>query len=292
MIKIKNQHHILLWSILTIAVLLFAGACKKTHKDDIKLATVGSNDLYLSDLNGLFKKGLTAPDSIALAKSYIDKWIRKQLLIQRAELNLTDDDKDVEKEIEEYRSSLLIYRYEQSLVEQKLDSVVKDPEIEQYYQQNESNFVLSDALVKAVLIKIPLNAPHIEKVQSWYKSDKAEDIAALESYCYQYAKTYDVFNDDWVYLGQLTQFVPIVIGDKNEFLKSTKCIETKDSVFRYFVNIKEYKLIGSTASLKLVKADIKTIILNKRKMMFINGLEDEIYNDALSKKTFKIYNLK
>jgi hypothetical protein len=283
------SNNLLLWLTLAIAVMLFNGSCKKTHSGDVVLAKIGDNKLYMSDLKGLFKKGLTAPDSVAIAKGYIDAWVRKQLLIEKAELNLTDDQKDVDKEIEEYRSSLLIYRYEQSLIEQKLDTIVKDNEIDQYYQQNQNNFVLSDAMVKAILIKLPHNAPNMEKIRAWYKSDKTQDITALEGYCYQFAKTYDYFNDDWIYFGQLMQYVPMLVTEKNDFLRNNSCFETEDSAFHYFIRIKDYKPIGSTAPLKLVKNDIKNIILNKRKMSFIKDLETNIYNDGLKKGSFKIY---
>ena len=48
------------------------------------------------------------------------------LLLNKAELNLTDEEKNVEQQIENYRSSLLIYAYEQSYIRQHLDTVVTD----------------------------------------------------------------------------------------------------------------------------------------------------------------------
>ena len=121
--------------------------------------------------------------------------IKKQLLLQKAELNLTEEQKDVHNQIEEYRSSLLIFKYEQSLILQKLDTVITQTEIEEYYNENPSNFILDINLIKALYIKLPRKAPNVEALRQLYSSEKEDDIQQLESYCYQYATKYDFFDD-------------------------------------------------------------------------------------------------
>ncbi len=268
-------------------------SCKRAkHFDDIPVASVGDKTLYRSELVGVVPKGQSTQDSITIIKSFIDKWIRKELLIQKAELNLSSIEKDVDKEIEEYRAALLIYRYEQNLVSQKLDTLIQDNEIEQYYEQNQQNFKLSDALVKAVYVKIDKSAPKQSNLEQWMKSNKPQDIQQLEGYCFQYAKTYDYFNDDWINFSQLLQLIPIEITDKNQFLNSKKDFQASDSSYIYLVHIKEFKPIGSIPPLKVVKNNIREILLNKRKLKFINDLENNIFSDALNRKQFKIHDLK
>jgi hypothetical protein len=46
---------------------------------------------------------------------------------------------------------LLIYKYEEQMLRDRLDTVVSDAEIEQYFNQNASNFVLEENIVKALL---------------------------------------------------------------------------------------------------------------------------------------------
>ena len=57
-------------------------------------------------------------------QSYIDSWIKKQLLVAQAEMNLTEALKDVEGRINDYRNSLLIYAYQHELIKQNFDTVV------------------------------------------------------------------------------------------------------------------------------------------------------------------------
>ncbi len=68
---------------------------------------------------GFIPAGITGADSIAMVRDFKERWIRNQLLLNKAELNLTDEEKNVEQQIENYRSSLLIYAYEQSYIRQQ-----------------------------------------------------------------------------------------------------------------------------------------------------------------------------
>lgn len=277
--------------IITLSVLLLSscGLGKKKRNEESPVAKVGAKTLYLSDVSNLVQKGTSPEDSVTIVRSYIEKWIRTQLLIEKAQLNLTTEEKDVEREIEEYRNSLLIYRYEQQLISQKLDTTVSENEIEQYYTEFSKNFRLDDAIVKAVFIKVPVQAPRIDQVSRWLQSDKEQDIRELESYCFQYASIYDYFNEDWTYFGNISKQLPMEIKDRNQFLESNRYIETQDTAFRYFVHIKDVQKAGTVPPLDFIKTDLKTIVINKRKLKFLSDVENNIYFDALNKNNFKIY---
>jgi hypothetical protein len=46
---------------------------------------------------------------------------------------------------------------------------------------------------------------------------------------------------------------------------------------------------GEPAPLELVSRDIINIILNKRKIAFIQDLEQRVYNDGVNRNQFEIY---
>ena len=52
------------------------------------------------------------------------------LFMDMAETELSKGEKDVSREIESYRRSLLKYRYEQKYVNQRLDTAVTEADIE------------------------------------------------------------------------------------------------------------------------------------------------------------------
>ena len=276
---------------LIIVSLIFIVACKpsiKTNNEE-PLAKVHDKYLYKSDLEGLFASNLSKDDSVVIARNFVNEWIKKQLSVKKTELNLSDESKDIEKEIEDYRSSLLIFKYQQELIKQKLDTVITDEEIESYYNEYSANFVLNHNIVKVLYLKISKEAPEIEKVKWWYKSNSAENKNKLEEYCYQYATTFDDFNNEWIPFNNLLLELPLKVDDQERLLRYQRYIETEDDLFHYFVKINEYSLKSTVQPLEYAHIKIKSIILNKRKFTFLEVLENNVYNDALNHNEFIIY---
>jgi len=273
-----------------VLMLLFLTGCnnhpeKSTEKP---LARVYDKYLYPNDLNGIVPVGISSTDSASVVKDFIEKWVRNQLLLNKAEINLTDGEKDVQAQIENYRSSLLIYAYQQSYLRQELDTVVGEQEIENYYKENQSNFVLGEPLMKGLFIKLPSKAPEMYKLRQWYRSDDAENIKRLEGYCFKYATVYDHFNEGWVNLNEVLRMIPSGETYKNN-LEYRKYLEVKDNENYYFLSIKEIASEGTVMPFDLVKNDIHYIILNKRKVQLINELDASIYSDAQNRDHFTIY---
>jgi len=277
--------------LILFAVILSFVTCSdfKRKSGEKPVARAFDKYLYPNDINDIMPANISASDSVLAARDYIEKWIKKQLLLNKAEINLTEEEQNVDKQIENYKTSLLIYKYEQSLIEQKLDTFISFQEIEEYYNENSSNFMLNDNLVKALFLQVPRTSPEIWKIRRWYRSANEEDIKKLENYCYQYATKYDFFDDSWVYFSEIGKSLPIKIDNPEQYLKYRKFIEIKDSTYYYFVNIKDRRLIGTVSPLEIVSKNIRNIILNKRKIRLIKELEANIYNDALNRNNFIIY---
>lgn len=275
---------------LLIFIIIFAFSCKnKPVVEEKPLARVHNKFLYHSEIKSLFNSTISKEDSIVVARNYINDWIKKQLLVQKAELNLNEESKDIEKQIEDYRSSLLIFRYKQELIKQKLDTAITIEEIENYYNEYSGNFILNFNIVKALFLKISKEAPEIDKIKRWYKSTDVEDLSRLEDYCYQYATKFDNFDDKWIPFNNLLIEIPTNIGDQERYLKYNKYIETEDDLYYYFVKINEFSLKSTIQPLEYAKAKIKSILLNKRKFTFLEELENSVYNDALNHNEFVIY---
>ncbi|MCT4602644.1 MAG: hypothetical protein N4A59_07075 [Marinifilum sp.] len=264
-------------------------ACNYNQKEDQTVAKVNQNFLYMSEVAAIVPNESSKEDSILIADNYIHQWIKKQLIISKAELNLTDEDKDVSKMVEDYRSSLIIHKYQQQLLEQKLDTIVTSFEIDNYYRQNSSNFILNKNIIRALYIQITKPVPDYKKIKRLYKSEKEEDWDELEDYCFQNATKFDNFSGQWVNAKELLNRIPFQFKDEDKLLKSRKHIETEDSTYRYFVAIKNVEFKNNVAPLDFVRDDIRKIIINKRKIEFIKNLEENIYRDAESKNKFKIY---
>ncbi len=281
------------YNLLNALVLFFLiYSCKKNNQEKLQpIAKVYDTYLYLSDIQHIFHERMPKDDSISTAHSYINTWIKNQLLMSKAEINLTPEQLDVKQQIDAYRASLLIYIYEDQMIKQKLDTNVNDSEIEDYYKQNTSSFNLEDFIVKALYLKIPKSAPDIVNLKKWYKSNQREDYKKLESYCYNYASKYDYFDDNWLDFSLIQRELPKHCEVSDEFFRLNKTIEQEDEGFFFFVYIKEYTPKGVVAPFDFIKPKVKDIILNKRKIKFLNDLENKIYSDAQDHNQIEIYNI-
>jgi hypothetical protein len=273
-------------TLLTGWMLEACGPSDPGGKGEDPLARVGDRYLYPSELKDL---SYDQADSAQIISKYIDNWIRETLLLQKAEKNLPEDKMKFDKMVEDYHMSLITYEYESQLVKQKLDTVVSDEEIQNYYEENKSNFELKDNIIKVVYVKVRKDAPKAEKVKEWYRSNEVKDKDALAGYCHQYADNFYLDENTWLLFDDLLKEIPMKLYDKEAFLQNNRSIETQDSTHLYFVNIKGFMTKKSESPLSFEKGNIRNIILNKRKVELIKKMREDVYTEAVQSKSFEKY---
>ena len=160
-------------------ILAFA-SCRDSNNgnDDGVVATVYGKVLHQSDLQSIMYEGISKNDSIVKAKAFIDNWIRRQLLIHQAENSIDKSELDFSKEIEDYRNSLIIYKYESQLIEQNLDTVVSDEEIAKYLEDNAPLELEKDA-VRTIILNIRKKAFIEEMNKSLYNKAVKERLFVI-----------------------------------------------------------------------------------------------------------------
>lgn len=254
------------------------------------VAEVGKSVLYYDEIPELLHSGTNKSDSIALVQNYINKWAKRKLLLLKAEENLSEELKnEVAVQLEETRANLIIYQYQRQMILEKMDTVVTETEIENYYASNEKAFILTSNIVKALFIKIPAEAPDLYRVRTLARSNNQNDLQQLEKYCYQFAEKFDDFNEEWVPMNRLSAELRNDIDNQENFLKRNTFYETTDSISLFLISIRDYRLRSSVAPYEYVRNDIKRIILNSRRVELVQSIENGIYNDALKENSFKIY---
>jgi hypothetical protein len=278
--------------IFSIFILIAAGSCKtgKDQESRIPLAKAGNVILYYDEIPDQVKEGLIPSDSIATIQNYIKKWAKRELMFQKAESNLSQELRnEIEQHLEETRLNLVVYEYQRLMMLQKMDTIISQEELQNYYSTNENSFVLTSNIVKALLIKLPVETPEINKIKMLARSDNQKDFQELESLCYQFAEKFDDFNEEWVTLDRLSLELKEDISNQENFLKRNNYYETSDSNSVYLIKINDYRLIGDLSPFEYVEEDIKRIIWNNRRIEFIEALENGIYNEALERNDFKVY---
>ena len=274
---------------LFLAVFLIG--CKSAQEESDtrqKVVKVYSHVLYEEDVLKQIPFGTSYEDSISIRNSYVNSWIDSKLLLHQAELNLPLDEQDVTEKLENYRTDLLIFAYQNQLLIEKLDTNVSDLEIEKYYEDHSQNFALLDYIVKAQYVKLDSLDKNIKKVKKWIVSNKEDEFEKLEDYCYMHSSNYS-FEENWIYLNDLLKEVPIVSYNKEKLLKNNKLIEFYDNGHFYLVRIVDYKLKDGVSPLSLEKENIKRIILNDRKLKFLQSLSSDIYENAKNQKEIELF---
>ena len=261
-------------------------SCSTKDSDNL-IASVNEKVLLRSEL--LSEMPSQLEDSIYFVEKFINDWIRRQLLLSHAEINLSVDLDKYEKQVEDYRASLLIFAYQQELINQNLDSSISFSDINDYYDSYISEFDLSNNIFKGRFIIIDKLAPDINFVNSNYKSDNEVIIKELENYCLKYAKEYYIETDKWNYFSSINNKLPRLIDDEVTFLINTDGVFFEDANYRYYVYIDEYRVKGDTSPLALELDKIKDVLLNKKKVNYLKELEEDLYEIALSKKKINIY---
>jgi hypothetical protein len=253
------------------------------------VARVNNTYLFKDELAGIAALGSTRDDSAARVEAYVDSWIRKELLIQEAARKININEAEVERKILDYRYSIIAYEYQSYYIRQNLDTVFTKEEVRKYYENNIDNFILKQNIVRATFVKVPKNAPKMNKLKGWIYSSDEDDKQSLKSYCLSFSVAYHISDSTWMIFDDLVRNSPLMeIPNKVQFLKANPYYETEDENYLYFLKVDEYRISDNISPLEFVTDEIKNIILNKRKVELAKKLEDEVYENALEHKDFEI----
>ena len=265
---------------------LILSSCKNNFNEDIVATAYGEN-LFLDDI--VKEIPLNTVDSSFFIKNFIDDWVNKRILLHHAKINLKIDQDEYDKKVNDYKNSLIIYNYEQQLVDQNLDTVITFDQIQNYYMNNMENFVLSQNIFKGRFIIVNKEAPKINLLKKIYKSVNDKDKIILEDYCKQFAIDYSLSDTVWQYFSSLSNvFSSTEVSLRNHSIKNkTNFIQTEDNL--YLIYIKDFKSKGDISPLSLEISKIRNVLLNKKKVNYLEKLSRDFYNNSLALDKIKIY---
>jgi hypothetical protein len=276
----------LLFAIACVCVL---SSCDWTDNRAELIAEIGDKTLTRKEVSDVVPDNSSPDDSAALADHYIHDWITKQLIIAKAESNLPEELKSFEEMIENYRSSLLIYAFEQEWVRQKLDTVVSDQEIEQYYNDNEKNFQLKDYILKVKFTAIAADSKQVGALKKVFNSSKPEDLVKWQQMCVDIGASYYFNEEEWLKWDEFIQQIPLEVYDVEGFLRKKNTIEFEKENNLYLISITDYQLAGSKSPLSFEREKIRSMIINKRKLSLLETMRTDIYSKAQQDGEIKLY---
>lgn len=249
---------------------------------DSVVGRVGKCVLYRSELERLMPLGVCPEDSAAIAARIIERWKLEHLLVAKAEAELPPDQLDVSDEIESYRRSLLIYRFESLYVSERLDTVVTDIEIEDYYSGHEAFFRTPAMLVRGYFVKMDEHSPNLAAVRYNLQNIGDADTEDMEMLSARVSFSYRNFYDYWV---SLEEFVPDFGMDLEQLTRlaaSESLVESSHDGTVALLRIWERIPAGEVAPLDYCRETVRERILNLRKKELLKNLERDLLIEAVS----------
>lgn len=269
-----------------ILVLISLVGCKQEAIDENAVARVNDQYLLKTDLDMAMPSGLDSKDSLLYRNNYIKIWATKELLLEKARINVEDDNGEIEELIRDYRKELLIDRYKKALLQQELDTVITEVDIIDYYEANKNVYRLNEDLVQLKYIHFNKDMNDKKNLVKLFKSeapDDLEELIAREFEFYSFS-----FNDSiWVSYRDVEKKLTFLKDEKN--IKKNQYIQKEDSLGVYLLAVSDLRRRNEVAPLNYIIPTIKQMILHKRKLELMNEIEKTIMVDAINNKQFEQY---
>lgn len=287
---LKSSLLIVMGSFFLSSCDLFRFKTEEEQVDDAVLAAVDDNVLYRSDLDFITQDSPSEEDSANLAERYMQSWIRKQLMIKEAGKNMAFDEAELNRKLLDYKYALMVYEFEKAYVNENLDTEVSEEEINAYYEENKVNFTLKKIIVRTNFLKVENDIPQRAQISRLLSSNRESDKEELRNMALRYAANYYLEDSVWIEFDDIVLNTPLVDHTNHvELLRRNDLIQVDDDSFAYYFKILEYKLQDQVPPLEFMKEEISKIILNKRRVALAESLHKEVYQRALEKNDFKIY---
>lgn len=260
---------------LVIVTTLFSCEYFKKPQEPEAIARVGEKILYKEDILNLVPKGTSEKDSVAIVKAFIDRWATQHLLLDAAEVNLSDDkQEEFNRLINQYKTDLLTKAYLEELVIRKIDTLVTDAQINEYYEKNKQFFKNGNELVKLRYINLVKENPKFDKIRAKFTSFTEKDKKELTDMAIQF-KSY-AFNDSvWVDINQVYEKLPFInMDNKQQYIDDGINYQYPDSTTIWLVKVKQVLPKDSPTPLQFIKPTIKQVIINNRKLELVKRKSD------------------
>ena len=243
----------------TAILLLLLVACTACHRrNDPVVAQVYQYKLYASEVRQGMPVGLSQEDSLAMV--------------------------NFEKEMMDYRNSLLINRYYDKLWQQDTAAnAVSDQEISDFVRSLDSRYTVDKEIVRVNYVKLSRGSSLLAPVKS-ILFDEQKRVEEKETLVAMLGDSIEYLLDDdaWLYLDDLQNEVAFDIEAERTVGKGEKLrIEKEVGDQQVLLVILDYRSQRSVNETKEERAAAGMLLTNQRKTQFINQYVQDLYDKAV-----------
>ena len=228
--------------------------------------------------------GLTQEDSLALVRDFIDNWVKEKLVLHEAERHLTPREKNFDREMMDYRNSLLAQRYLDKIwLKDTANNVVTDQEISDFARSLDDRYTVEKEIVRVNYVKMPTRSDKLPLVRDILfdenrRADQKEVLVSMLGDTIEYL----LDDDEWLYLDDLQNEVSFQIdvqkfGGRGGALRIEKEVG-ENSVLLVILDYRSQRSVNET---KEERAAAGMLLTNQRRTNFVNQYVQELYDKAL-----------
>ena len=268
-------------------------SCKKASitgddkPEPILLAQVFDYKLYFDDIKDLIQGYATAEDSVQQVRSLTEHWVRDRLLLVEAEKNFPKE-ANMNKLLEDYRQSLLRHFFEQRTLEERLDTVITETDLLNYYEANKDQHRLESAILRCYYFKIKKPLARSDKILQWWKTFPQQHRQDVLTYADKHAKTNWPDSAQWHEMQMVVQLFPEGTLSPAT-IRSNRGIVREDRDFIYLLYPLEVYQAQDIAPLDRIREQAARYILHQRELELLDRIGKEIYDRDIKDERVKIY---
>ena len=252
--------------------------------DDLVVAEVHNHKLYASEVGQLVPAGLSRADSADFAQHVIDDWIMEQVILAEAEKTLTVREKVFDKELEEYRKTLLKNRYFEKITADAEKFKVSDEEVRAAIRQTKVNLVSDKEIVKINYVKLPRHAAVRDELKE-ILFDDARRITEKERIAELCADSIEYFitDDQWLFWEDIQLETGITLDKNSQRLDFPLTFEKVVNEDEYLIVILDFRAETTGDESKDYFESVRTMLIQQKKNQFIQKRMKALYQEAEKK---------
>ncbi len=195
---------------------------------------------------------------------------------------------DFEKEIQDYKNSLIIQAYQEELLRQKVsETTISEDDIMEYYESNKESFTSTEKSFNLRYFIAPEESFDKNQCKELIQSKNKKE--AFESFCLRHALDFYIDDEQWLTAKEIHTMLPVFLSNQILSSPEKQFVEYNDSLNYYAIMLFDIKEANEIKAIEMVEDEIKQILLFKKQGEFLNNFEKEMINDAEKKGEIEVF---
>lgn len=261
-------------------ITIILSSCQNAH--DRVVSEVYNHKLYESDIVKNIPSGLSVEDSIILFDQYVTNWINEQVLLYKAENELSVQEKNFDEKIKKYREHLLIEAYLNKITSDSLKFLVSDKELKYYIAEYKESEPIQKNVVRVNYVKLSKKSNIGNAIKEILFDEEKRVIQKnkLVALCSDSIE-YFIDDDQWILLDYLENDFPFKINDKESVLGQYKKMDVSDDQYRYLIVFLDFKTQYTSSESSDEQNSIRNMLIQQKKVKYINKTKESLYQKAI-----------